>query len=346
MTDPKQGANGPGSGDAEATQVRSAKDFYGNKPEPKPSRADRIMGRAKPEAGGTPSPAPARSAGNADVTGPQPTRASQTRPASQPTPAKPASAQSKPSPSQPSKPQQAAKPAAATSGKPSFAPGKPATAANKPGQNQSAATGAKTPAKPGDKPAEKPGEKKLDPKAKTAAAAAGIGAAGGALAARLKNLRGGSTEAAAGETKSAAASTGQTTESTPAVRGARRTRKARLRLAKVDPWSVMKTALLFSVAGGIVLVVATLLVWVVTKNSGLFESVNSMVTSVVSPPGATAEDGFRIEQYLTDTRVIGTALAVAAIDVVIFTALATLGAFLYNLAASMIGGLEVTLAED
>ena len=36
----------------------------------------------------------------------------------------------------------------------------------------------------------------------------------------------------------------------------------------------------------------------------------------------------------------------SAVDVVIFTALATLGSFLYNLAATMLGGLEITLAED
>ena len=34
------------------------------------------------------------------------------------------------------------------------------------------------------------------------------------------------------------------------------------------------------------------------------------------------------------------------LDVVIFTALATLGSFLYNLDATMLGGLEITLAED
>jgi hypothetical protein len=34
------------------------------------------------------------------------------------------------------------------------------------------------------------------------------------------------------------------------------------------------------------------------------------------------------------------------VDVLIFTALATLGSFLYNLAATVLGGLEVTLAED
>ena len=43
---------------------------------------------------------------------------------------------------------------------------------------------------------------------------------------------------------------------------------------------------------------------------------------------------------------MGITLVVAAADVVLLTALATLCAFMYNLAASLLGGLEVTLAED
>jgi hypothetical protein len=39
-------------------------------------------------------------------------------------------------------------------------------------------------------------------------------------------------------------------------------------------------------------------------------------------------------------------MAVAALDVLLITAIATLGAFLYNLAAALLGGIEVTLAED
>jgi hypothetical protein len=39
-------------------------------------------------------------------------------------------------------------------------------------------------------------------------------------------------------------------------------------------------------------------------------------------------------------------MLVAVIDVVLITAIATLGAFLYNMAASLLGGIEVTLAED
>ena len=43
---------------------------------------------------------------------------------------------------------------------------------------------------------------------------------------------------------------------------------------------------------------------------------------------------------------IGFTMLVAVIDVVLLTAIATLGAFLYNMAARLLGGVEVTLAED
>jgi Transmembrane domain of unknown function (DUF3566) len=125
---------------------------------------------------------------------------------------------------------------------------------------------------------------------------------------------------------------------------ARRTRKARLRLSRLDPWSVMKTSFLFSIAAGIMLVVAVYSIWTVLGTSGLFESINQIVASVVSTPGDTTP--FRIEEYINTQKVMGVTALIACVDVVIFTALATLGSFLYNLAATMLGGLEITLAED
>ena len=125
---------------------------------------------------------------------------------------------------------------------------------------------------------------------------------------------------------------------------ARRTRKARLRLSRLDPWSVMKTSFLFSIAAGIMLVVAVYAVWAVLSTSRLFASINDIVASVVSTPGDTTP--FRVEDYLGTQRIMGVTALIACVDVVIFTALATLGSFLYNLAATMLGGLEITLAED
>jgi hypothetical protein len=130
----------------------------------------------------------------------------------------------------------------------------------------------------------------------------------------------------------------------PKVGVGRRTRKARLRLSRLDPWSVMKTSFLFSIAAGIMLVAAVYSLWTVLSTSQLFDSINQIVASVVSTPGDTTP--FRIEEYINTQKVMGVTALVACVDVVIFTALATLGSFLYNLAATMLGGLEITLAED
>jgi hypothetical protein len=123
-----------------------------------------------------------------------------------------------------------------------------------------------------------------------------------------------------------------------------RPRRARLRLTRIDPWSVMKTSFLFSIAAGIMLVVAVYSIWTVLSTSHLFDSINEIVRSVVSTPGDTTP--FRIQEYINTQKVMGVTALIACVDVVIFTALATLGSFLYNLAATMLGGLEITLAED
>ena len=66
--------------------------------------------------------------------------------------------------------------------------------------------------------------------------------------------------------------------------------------------------------------------------------------NIVQNPGNTAS--WRIEDYINTNKVLGVAALIAVINVVISTALGTLFAFLYNLAANVLGGLEVTLAED
>jgi hypothetical protein len=120
-------------------------------------------------------------------------------------------------------------------------------------------------------------------------------------------------------------------------------RRARLRLTHVDPWSVMKTAFLLSVALGIVTVVAVAVVWGVLGVAGVWDSINKTVVDVV---GGNSGDAFDIRNYLGTSRVMGFTMIVAVVDVVLITAIATLGAFLYNLSAALLGGLEVTLTED
>jgi len=118
-------------------------------------------------------------------------------------------------------------------------------------------------------------------------------------------------------------------------------RKARLRLVRLDPWSVMKTAFALSIALAIVMVVAVTIVWAVLGVAGVWDAINSSVATVLSENA----DAFDVNDYVGFGRIIGLTIVISAIDVILITAIATIGAFLYNLAASLLGGLEVTLAE-
>jgi hypothetical protein len=123
-----------------------------------------------------------------------------------------------------------------------------------------------------------------------------------------------------------------------------RVRKARLRVARVDPWSVMKVAFVLSIALGIVTLVGTAVVWEVLNGLGVFSSLNKTVGDLTS--SGSGSNSFDLSSALSFTRVEGYMLIVALVDIVLVTALATLGAYLYNLSAGFVGGLEVTLAED
>lgn len=129
----------------------------------------------------------------------------------------------------------------------------------------------------------------------------------------------------------------------PAARPAPRTRKARLRVAKADPWSVMKVSFLLSIALGICTIVAVAVLWMVLDAIGVFSTVGETISDAT---GSGTDGGFDLQGFLSLPRVITFTAVIAVIDVVLATALATLGAFVYNLSAGFVGGVELTLAED
>ena len=137
---------------------------------------------------------------------------------------------------------------------------------------------------------------------------------------------------------------GTTPQSRPAAAPRPRgTRRARLRVVHLDPWSVMKTSFLLSIAFGIVTVVSVAVVWSVLGAAGVWDSINQTVSDVM---GGDSAQTFDVQNYVGTSRVLGFTMIVAVVDVVLITAISTLGAFLYNLAAALLGGVEVTLAED
>nr|WP_078913072.1 MULTISPECIES: DUF3566 domain-containing protein [unclassified Streptomyces] len=127
------------------------------------------------------------------------------------------------------------------------------------------------------------------------------------------------------------------------VRTTPRTRKARLRVAKADPWSVMKVSFLLSIALGICTIVAAAVLWMVMDAMGVFSTVGGTISEAT---GSNEGNGFDLQSFLSLPRVLIFTSVIAVIDVVLATALATLGAFIYNLSAGFVGGVELTLAED
>ena len=89
------------------------------------------------------------------------------------------------------------------------------------------------------------------------------------------------------------------------------------------------------------IVVAAAVVWLVLDNMAVFTTVNDMIREIVGE-----ESPIDLLQFLDFSRVISGAAVIAIVDVVLLTALSTLGAFLYNICSSLVGGLQLTLTDD
>lgn len=118
-------------------------------------------------------------------------------------------------------------------------------------------------------------------------------------------------------------------------------RKVRLTLARVDPWSVLKLSFLLSVALGIGTVTASVILWSVVNSMGVFDSLNKVLGEIAGP-----QSNFNLLSYVGLGRVVSLSIFISVIDVLLLMALSTVGAFLYNIAASLVGGVQVTLSDD
>lgn len=127
---------------------------------------------------------------------------------------------------------------------------------------------------------------------------------------------------------------------TPMVGGAG-PRRVRLAISRIDPWSVMKLSFLLSFAAGLMLVVAIAVLWLTLDGLHVFTNVDTLVRDIVGQ-----ESPINVLQYVEFSKVISAATLVAVIDVFLLTALGTIGAFLYNVVAALVGGVHVTMTDE
>jgi hypothetical protein len=119
-------------------------------------------------------------------------------------------------------------------------------------------------------------------------------------------------------------------------------RRVRLTVSRVDPWSAMKMSFLLSVALGIAMVVMVAVLWTILEGMGVFDQVNGVIGQVVQDGSSK----FDILDFIGFTRVVSLSIVVAVVDVILITAIATLGAFLYNVSSALVGGVQLTLTDD
>jgi hypothetical protein len=119
-------------------------------------------------------------------------------------------------------------------------------------------------------------------------------------------------------------------------------RQAQLTLSRVEPWSVMKFSFIVSVVAFIILFVAVAVLYSVLSALGVFTSLQHTVTTITSSQGSA---GTNILPWFSESKILGYTGMLGALNIVLITAMSTIGAVIYNLIAKAFGGIEVTLRE-
>jgi hypothetical protein len=119
-------------------------------------------------------------------------------------------------------------------------------------------------------------------------------------------------------------------------------RQAMLTLARVEPWSVMKFSFVASVVAFIILFVAVAVLYAVLAALGVFDSLQNTVSSITSSQN---QSGTNISHWFSPSLVLGYTAMLGALNIVLITAISTVGSVIYNLIAKTVGGIEVTLRE-
>jgi hypothetical protein len=114
--------------------------------------------------------------------------------------------------------------------------------------------------------------------------------------------------------------------------------RASMQIRRVDPWSTLKVSAVLSVALFFVWMIAVAFLYLVLGGMGVWSKLNSNVGDLLNNTSGSAE-------LVSSGTIFGGAVLIGLVNIVLLTAAATIGAFIYNLTTDLIGGVEVTLAD-
>jgi hypothetical protein len=113
------------------------------------------------------------------------------------------------------------------------------------------------------------------------------------------------------------------------------TKQVRLKLVYVDFWSAVKLSFLVAVSLGIVLVVATILVYLVLQSTNIFSTLDKTLAEILG------DDSFSITNSFSLVQVSLFSVIVAILNIIVGTALGAITSVLYNFSVRITGGLLV-----
>ncbi len=117
-------------------------------------------------------------------------------------------------------------------------------------------------------------------------------------------------------------------------------RLASLQLKRVDPWTVLKISLIVAIVMFFVWMIAVGVLYLSLGSMDVWTKINDTWRQLTS-----ADSGGNSSDLVTPQAIFIVTAVIGAINIVLFTALATIAAFVYNAAAGMSGGVEITLGE-
>lgn len=142
---------------------------------------------------------------------------------------------------------------------------------------------------------------------------------------------------AAQEASAAASSSAKARAKAPVEVGVR---SVKMTISRVDPWSALKISFLLSVAIGVMMVIATIVLWFMLDAMHVWAGIDNLLTTL------NQEQLLKLGQLLQFGRVVPFSVIVAVIEVVLFTILGVVGALIFNLVSMLVGGLHITVTDE
>lgn len=115
--------------------------------------------------------------------------------------------------------------------------------------------------------------------------------------------------------------------------------RASVQVRRIDPWATFKVAAVLSVVGFFIWMISVAVLYLILDGMGVWDQVNNSFGTLMAEESTTSGD------VIGAGTVFGAAALLGAINAILLTALATIGSYIYNICADLVGGAEVTLAD-